>query len=49
MSGQPGPGLAQTVKQREEVLCGNNNIGLETEHSAGPGGLHPESSSLELF
>lgn len=49
MSGQPGPGLAQTVKQREEALCGNNNIGLETEHSTCPGGLRSESSSLELF
>lgn len=41
MSGQPGPGLAQTVKQREEALCGNNNIGFETEYSTGPGGLCP--------
>lgn len=49
MSGQPGPVLAQTVKQREEALCGNNNIGFETEHSTGPGGLRPESSSLELL
>ena len=48
MPGQPGPGLAQTVKQREEALCGNNNIGFETEYSTGPGGLCPESS-LELF
>lgn len=44
-----GPSVGSDSKTKEEALCGNNNIGFETEHSTGPGGLRPESSSLSCY